>query len=110
MGTAEKIGSRKGALWVGGVLHLIYRQYSTFSPKINALPRCQRSFPVFSLCKFTRAVNAVSNTELRPERPGGQSPSPGSDEKNFLYLSGTSSKSLASAGASFLTVIFGQVL
>src|SRR5262245_20033725 len=41
---------------------------------------------------------------------GDQSPLPGSDEKCFSNFPGTSSHSLASAGGSFFTVIFGQVL
>src|SRR5262245_53978604 len=39
-----------------------------------------------------------------------QSPDPDSGEKNFRNFSGTPSQSLASGGASFLTVIFAQVL
>src|SRR5262245_29627416 len=52
---------------------------------------------------------------VHPEAPSriprqrSQSPVPDWGEKNFLNFSGTPSQSLASGGASFLTVILAQV-
>src|SRR6185437_8213610 len=71
-----------------------------------AIPRTQSG-------DFRESVNALRRT--RPEVPsripvkGVQSPVPAFGEKNFLNLSGTPSQSLASGGASFLTVMLAQV-
>ena len=57
----------------------------------------------------------TSPNRIAPYVSGGarvrlpQSPVPDCCEKNFLNFSGTPSQSLASGGASFLTVIFAQV-
>src|SRR5215510_129623 len=65
---------------------------------------------------FRESVNALPSSPRRPGRypsripnQGPQSPVPEFGEKNFLNLSGTPSQSLASGGASFLTVILAQV-
>ena len=83
----------------------------------------QISYSAVKTLQFIELVNAFRQGPLDAPRrhlarPGdgagvwhaAQSPVPGSDEKNFLNLSGTPSHSLPSAGASRLTVIFGQVL
>src|SRR5215475_4564250 len=46
----------------------------------------------------------------REKNPEPQSPVPGFGEKYFSYLPATPSNSLASAGGSFLAVIFGHCL
>src|SRR5471030_1032666 len=69
---------------------------------------------------FTRAgvhnlgLGLLRGPNKRPATPSRsrlvQSPAPGSGEKYFSNLPSMPSKSLASAGASFFWVIFGQLL
>src|SRR5215203_687122 len=58
--------------------------------------------------KSLRLVNIGSHSAMRDRL--GQSPVPGSGEKCASNFAGTPSQSLASGGASFLTVILGQDL
>src|ERR1700689_4653609 len=75
------------------------RVYSTFSAKIKALWRAGEA-----ACRNLLAI-------VNPASEGCfQSPVPGSDEKCSSNLLGRPSHALASAGGSFLAVIFGHCL
>src|SRR5207247_8461514 len=96
--------SRKNTLPSGSSGFMFGRYISHFPQKSMLCGSAKRLFQRQTV-KSRISVNTEDRRQNRPD----QSPVPGFEEKYCSFPS-TPSHSLASAGASFLTVILGQVL
>src|SRR6185369_13033478 len=101
---------KKSELWGLGLFRgsvYIARNITRFCRKLKTQPSVYGAILHRKLPHCAERVNAGGADQGR-FRPC-QSPSPGLGEKNFSSLPGTPSNSLASGGASRLTVMFGHL-